>query len=104
MLVIASELVTNAIVHGDTPLILSVSYQAPDMTVEVFDGDPRTESVRLRGADDLSRVAEVCGLRAACGPVGSKTFPTRQDRLGGETIAGYRLALDHAGPGSGARE
>ncbi len=52
MVVIASELVTNAIVHGDAPVVLSVSFQASDMTIEVFDGDPRGEGVRLRAADD----------------------------------------------------
>jgi anti-sigma regulatory factor (Ser/Thr protein kinase) len=52
MVMVASELVTNAIIHGDVPVVLSVSFQAPELTVEVFDGDPHTESVRLRGDDD----------------------------------------------------
>ncbi len=52
VLVIASELVTNAIVHGSVPVVLSVSFRTPYIAVEVSDGDPRTESVRVRAADD----------------------------------------------------
>jgi anti-sigma regulatory factor (Ser/Thr protein kinase) len=50
--VIASELVANAIVHGSAPVVLSVFFQDPDVSVEVSDGDPHTENVQLRSADD----------------------------------------------------
>ena len=52
VVMIASELVANAIVHGTEPVALAVAYQEPEVTVEVSDGDPRTERVRLRAADD----------------------------------------------------
>ena len=52
LVVIASELVTNAVLHGGAPIILSVSYQAGEITVEVADGDPRVESVGIRPVDE----------------------------------------------------
>jgi anti-sigma regulatory factor (Ser/Thr protein kinase) len=45
---IASELVTNAIVYGTEPVALTVSGQHGEVTVEVADGDPRLDSVRIR--------------------------------------------------------
>ncbi len=48
---IASELVTNAIVYGTEPVTLTVSWQHDELTVEVADGDPRSDSVRIREVD-----------------------------------------------------
>ena len=46
--VIVSELVTNAIVHGAPPIELALRYEDGEVTIEVSDGDPNIENVRLR--------------------------------------------------------
>jgi anti-sigma regulatory factor (Ser/Thr protein kinase) len=48
---IASELVTNAILHGAEPVELTLRCQDGEVTIEVADGDPRTDNVRLRALD-----------------------------------------------------
>jgi anti-sigma regulatory factor (Ser/Thr protein kinase) len=48
---IASELVTNAVTHGAEPVVLSVSCEDSEVTIEVADGDPRIDEVRLRDVD-----------------------------------------------------
>jgi anti-sigma regulatory factor (Ser/Thr protein kinase) len=54
LLVVASELATNAVVHGCGPVSLAVAYRSGDVTIEVSDGDPRCEQVRPRPVDDRS--------------------------------------------------
>jgi anti-sigma regulatory factor (Ser/Thr protein kinase) len=51
LLVIASELATNAIIHGAEPVMLAVSCLDSEVTVEVADGDPCLEHVELRVED-----------------------------------------------------
>ena len=48
---IVTELVTNAVVYGTEPVTPTVSWQPGEVTVEVTDGDPRSESVRIREVD-----------------------------------------------------
>ena len=48
---IASELVTNAILHGAEPVELTLRCQGGEVTIEVADGDPRTDNVRLRAVE-----------------------------------------------------
>ena len=48
---IASELVTNAILHGAEPVELTLHCQDSEVTIEVADGDPRFDNVRLRAVD-----------------------------------------------------
>jgi anti-sigma regulatory factor (Ser/Thr protein kinase) len=48
---IASELVTNAILHGAEPVELTLHCQDGEVTIEVADGDPRIDNVRLRAGD-----------------------------------------------------
>ena len=48
---IASELVTNAFLHGGEPLGLTLQYQNDELTIEVADGDPRIDDVRMRAVD-----------------------------------------------------
>jgi anti-sigma regulatory factor (Ser/Thr protein kinase) len=50
---IASELVTNAIRHGAEPIELTLHCQDGEVTIEVADGDPRINNVRLRAGDHL---------------------------------------------------
>ena len=45
---IASELVTNAVLHGGKPLELTLQYQDDELTIAVADGDPRIDDVRMR--------------------------------------------------------
>jgi len=52
LVLIASELVTNAIVHGAEPVTLTVTYDATHITVEVADGDPRADLVRMHDTDE----------------------------------------------------
>ena len=54
LVVIASELVTNAIMHGAPPITLSVSYNEGEITVEVSDGDPRVENVGVPLTDEAT--------------------------------------------------
>jgi anti-sigma regulatory factor (Ser/Thr protein kinase) len=49
---IASELVTNAVLHGGEPIELRLQYQDDELTVEVADSDPRIEDVRIRPVDE----------------------------------------------------
>jgi anti-sigma regulatory factor (Ser/Thr protein kinase) len=58
---IANELVTNAIVYGTEPVTLTVSYEHGEVTVEVADGDPRLDSVRIRDVDVPRRGARPGG-------------------------------------------
>ena len=51
LVIIASELVTNAIAHGSGPVTLSVSCEDSEITVEVSDGDPRVELIDMRPVD-----------------------------------------------------
>lgn len=48
---IASELVTNAILHGAEPVELTLRCQGGEVTIEVADGDPRIENVQVRAVD-----------------------------------------------------
>ena len=59
--VIASELVTNAIVHGAEPIELRLHHQDGEVTIEVADGDPHIDNVRLRAPDPTARCGR--GLR-----------------------------------------
>jgi anti-sigma regulatory factor (Ser/Thr protein kinase) len=52
--VIASELVTNAILHGAEPVELTLHCQGGEVTIEVADGDPRINNVRLRAVDQTA--------------------------------------------------
>lgn len=54
LVLITSELVTNAIVHGAEPVTLTVTCDAAHITVEVADGDPRADPVRFRDFDGPS--------------------------------------------------
>lgn len=49
--VIASELVTNAILHGAEPVELTLRCQDGEVTIEVADGDPRIDNVQLSTVD-----------------------------------------------------
>jgi anti-sigma regulatory factor (Ser/Thr protein kinase) len=51
LVLIASELVTNAIVYGADPIVLSVSCHDGDVIVEVEDGDSTLEMVQSRAKD-----------------------------------------------------
>jgi anti-sigma regulatory factor (Ser/Thr protein kinase) len=49
--IIATELVTNAIVHGAAPVTLTLHHQNGAVTIEVTDGDPATILVTPRQPD-----------------------------------------------------
>jgi anti-sigma regulatory factor (Ser/Thr protein kinase) len=49
---ITSELVTNGFMHGDAPLVITVSRDAGTVTIEVADSDPNLEDVQLRIPDE----------------------------------------------------
>lgn len=42
MALVVSELVTNAVVHAKTPLILAIEHEGPTLAVAVGDGQPAT--------------------------------------------------------------
>ena len=69
--VIASELVTNAILHGAEPVELTLHCHDGEVTIEVADGDPRIDNVRLRAVD-----------QAASGGRGLRVVASLADRWG----------------------
>lgn len=52
--VIASELVTNAVLHGREPVELSLNYVGGEVVITVTDGDPDVDKVRLRVVDQAA--------------------------------------------------
>ena len=48
---IGSELVANAFSHGGPPMELALQYEDDEVTIEVADGDPRIDQVRMRAVD-----------------------------------------------------
>ena len=88
LLLIASELVTNAIVHGDEPIILSVSCYESDMTIEVADGNPRVETVNIRPDDQPAPGGRGLNIVAALADqwgMGNTSCTIRQNDLGVES-------------------
>ena len=84
---IASELVTNAIVHGAAPVQLTLRYEDGETTVEVADGDPDVDDVTRRadraepGGKGLHLVASLAkrwGTRPS--PTGKTVWATTQTR------------------------
>ena len=52
--IVASELVTNAVRHGDFPAELRVQWQGPTLRVAVADSNDHAPAPRVIGADDPS--------------------------------------------------
>ena len=50
--VVATELVTNAILHGAQPVELSLRHELDEITVEVSDGDSSVANVRTPTSDE----------------------------------------------------
>ena len=48
---IASELVANAFRHGGEPMELTLQCDEDEVTIEVADGDPQVDKVRMRAVD-----------------------------------------------------
>lgn len=48
---VVSELVTNAVMHGEEPIVLVVALRGGVVRIEVSDGDPHAKSVRFREVD-----------------------------------------------------
>jgi anti-sigma regulatory factor (Ser/Thr protein kinase) len=75
LLLIVSELVSNAVLHGAPPLSLEVSCDPHRVTIEVVDGDARTDGVSMgpidrsapggRGLRIVDTLAERWGARAS---------------------------------------
>jgi len=84
--VIASELVTNAIVHGAAPVRLSLRYEDGETTVEVADGDTDVDNVRRvdraepgrKGLHLVASLSKRWGARPS--PTGKTVWATTQTR------------------------
>ena len=85
-----SELVTNAVVHGEGPIFLRAGASKPGMRVEVSDGDPRTphmgdptlDRVGSRGLPIVAAVAAEWGWDSDEYERGKRvwfTLPTRDE-------------------------
>ncbi|MEU8567887.1 ATP-binding protein [Streptomyces pathocidini] len=62
---IASELITNAVVHGEPPVQVGLSHQPGRLLIEVFDANPHGPLVSGAGAEDEGgRGTELVGLLA----------------------------------------
>lgn len=82
---IASELVTNAIVHGAAPVQLILRYQDGETTIEVAEGGPDIDNVTLRadraepggkGLNLVASLAKRCGTQPL--PAGKSVWATTQ--------------------------
>ena len=83
LLVIASELVTNAIVHGAEPVELSLHHRDGEVTIEVADGDPGIDNVRLRALDQIARTGRGLRVVASSGrPLGNTAEAIRENSVG----------------------
>lgn len=51
---VASELITNAVVHGEGPVTVALFYRPGRLVVEVLDASPVTPQPNRTGADDES--------------------------------------------------
>ncbi len=51
LVLIANELVTNAVLHGAEPVELTLSCEHGEVMIEVTDGDPGTDNVQVRPVD-----------------------------------------------------
>jgi len=71
--VVTSELVTNAVLHGDEPIGVSLSWDGACFRIEVSDSDPRVDHVTPREARErgqsghglhiVAAVAQAWGVR-----------------------------------------
>jgi anti-sigma regulatory factor (Ser/Thr protein kinase) len=52
LVLITSELVSNAVLHGSEPVELTLRREGSGVTVEVSDGDPAVDNVRSPAAND----------------------------------------------------
>ena len=83
---IASELVTNAIVHGAAPVQLILRYEDGETTIEVADGDTDVDNVRRadraeaggKGLHLVASLAKRWGTRPS--PTGKTVWATTQTR------------------------
>jgi anti-sigma regulatory factor (Ser/Thr protein kinase) len=70
-LLATSELVTNAVMHAGTPLLLAVEYDPPDLTIAVGDGDdsfpekrpPSEDREDGRGVAIVERLGATWGIQ-----------------------------------------
>lgn len=72
---VANELVTNAFMHGEAPLGVTLSRSEGEVTIEVADGDPNLEDVQMRTPDEsrsggrgllvVESLAQKWGVRSA---------------------------------------
>ena len=77
---IASELVTNAVMHGTEPIELTLRSDNREVTIEVADGDEYIHKVRPHSADHTG--ARASDDRRPRRPMGYTGVAVRQDRLG----------------------
>ena len=54
LVIIASELTSNAVLHGAKPVVLTLRQERDEITVEVSDGDPAVNNVRTPAANQCA--------------------------------------------------
>ena len=63
-LLVVSELVTNAVIHGSEPIDLALEINADVLRIEVGDGDPAVDDVAMRNrSSDDTHAPDGRGLR-----------------------------------------
>ena len=74
---IASELVSNAIVHGAAPVELSLRHEDGAVTIEVTDGDSHVDAVQQRDPDRAGPGGRGLGVVAVLADRwGARALPT----------------------------
>ena len=78
LMIIASELVSNAVLHGAEPVELTLCLELDEVTVEVSDGDPAVNNVRSPDTNERATGGRGLAVVAAL----SRRWGTRPSRNG----------------------
>jgi anti-sigma regulatory factor (Ser/Thr protein kinase) len=85
---VTSELVTNAVLHGDEPIRVSLAWDGSCFRIEVSDGDPRADRVRPRPVSERETSGHGLHIVAAV----AQNFGVRRTNRG--KVAWAEIAVD----------
>ncbi len=91
-----SELVTNAVLHAGTPLMLSISSDNGSVEIAVFDGSPTLPTVRPHRPDLASDLVTAAAAEAALGTTVDDRDPRVHVGSSGSVAGGRGLLMVEA--------